>query len=242
MGRARIEFPFNFGGSYLLTGNWKFTGNVTFVAPGVVNFDGVTNLNGNTTYTGAQTYNVQPLYTQGARFEGGSPDGIQIGLGTLTNTEFGPFSTTTVDSGASFTFNNIPVFNLGIRFSPGGPIFEYVENAPFVPNPLNFTIVNGTGAVTFTGNYTKIGKFVHYEIVATLTGTATLAATLNLSEFTGLPFTALNYTANHATDANNVNYGHASTTPGGTGVHNSPTIAATHGNGLITWSGDCLLS
>ncbi len=240
MGRARIEFPFNFGGSYLLTGNWKFTGNVTFVAPGVVNFDGVTNLNGNTTYTGGQTYNVQPLYTQGARFEGGSPDGIQIGLGTLTNTEFGPFSTTTVDSGASFTFNNIPVFNLGIRFSPGGPIFEYAGNVPFVPNPVGFTIVNGTGSVTFTGIYTQIGNFVHYEIVATLTGTATLAATALTSYFSGFPVTPINDTANHVTDGNGTNYGHAFTSVGATVF--STTIVATHGGGGITWSGDFLTS
>lgn len=238
MGRARIEFPFNFGGSYLLTGNWKFTGNVTFVAPGVVNFDGVTNLNGNTTYTGAQTYNVQPLYTQGARFEGGSPDGIQIGLGTLTNTEFGPFSTTTVDSGASFIFNNIPVFNLGIRFSPGGPIFDYEENISFNPNPVGFTIVNGTGGVTFTAFMTVIGKYVHYVIQATLTGTATLAATNGVSKFTPLPFTFAHPEANHAMDANITNYGHGLNT--GT-THYSPTIAATSGGTQIYWSGDGLM-
>ena len=238
MGRARIEFPFNFGGSYLLTGNWKFTGNVTFVAPGVVNFDGVTNLNGNTTYTGAQTYNVQPLYTQGARFEGGSPDGIQIGLGTLTNTEFGPFSTTTVDSGASFIFNNIPVFNLGIRFSPGGPIFEYVGNTAFTPIPNGFTIVNGTGGVTFTGIYTQIGKFMHYEIQATLTGNATLAAVLLTSFFTGIPAASLSYLVpNHACDNNGTNYGHGVTLT----EHFSPTIAATHGNGFIVWTCDMLV-
>jgi hypothetical protein len=118
----------------------------------------------------------------------------------------------------------------------------YKENIAFTPTANSFTIVNGTGSVTFSGMYTQIGKFVHYEIIATLTGTATLAAAAIVSNFTGIPFLTLPIynIANHATDSLGTNYGHGVTVPLGT--HFSPLIPATHGNGQISWSGDVLVN
>jgi len=138
----------------------------------------------------------------------------------------------------------VPVFPQGL--SPGtaqNNLANYIQNQSFVPVPNAFTIVNGTGGVTFAGHLTQVGKFCHYEITATLTGTATLAATAVTSFFTGMPFATapLNATtANHCTDNNGVNYGHGSTSSAGS--HFSPTIAATHGGGVIVWNGDLLLS
>lgn len=135
------------------------------------------------------------------------------------------------------TGSNTPDFPNGMTIE-GGSLLGRFQYASFVPTPVGFTIVNGTGSVTFSGQYLRIGNFCHYEIQATLTGTATLAAVGGTSHFTGLPVTSLSPTvANHVTDGSGTNYGHGWTQ--GT-IHNSPTIGATNGAGSITWNGDLL--
>lgn len=75
----------------------------------------------------------------------------------------------------------------------------------FTPTANGFTIVNGTGGVTFSGSYTKIGRIVFVKISIAVTGTATIAAASgNYFSFSGLPASTgsgVSNTANGATAA-----------------------------------------
>ena len=51
-----------------------------------------------------------------------------------------------------------------------------------------FTIVNGTGGVTASGFYIKIGHLVFVNILIAPTGTATIACTGGVSYLQGLPY------------------------------------------------------
>lgn len=46
----------------------------------------------------------------------------------------------------------------------------------FTPTANGFTIVNGTGGVTHAGRFSVVGRTFKWQIVSTVTGTATIAA------------------------------------------------------------------
>lgn len=196
------------------------------------------------------TFNNSPTFQAGITVTGNA--GTQSSLGSSpANGQFMRAVPGTVNdysllnpTAASFymtvpTGSLIPVFPQGLKPSAtSSALSDYQENISFTPVQNAFVIVNGTGGVTFTGHYVKIGKFCHYEIVATLTGTATLAATAGVSFFSGLPVAvAAVAVPNHATDGVGTNYGHGFTNPTS---HYSPTIAATHGAGFIIWTLDAI--
>lgn len=62
----------------------------------------------------------------------------------------------------------------------------YLQRA-FAPTFSGLTTVNGTGAVTVSGQYTQIGNRVDWLVVITCTGTATSAATLGTTKITNVP-------------------------------------------------------
>lgn len=66
---------------------------------------------------------------------------------------------------------------------------EYKEGV-FTPVPTGLSVVVGSGTVTYSGYYTKIGRFVHWGILITPTGTATTASTISATTFGGIPFVA----------------------------------------------------
>ena len=59
----------------------------------------------------------------------------------------------------------------------------------WVPAFTGLTVVNGTGAATYTGTYTKIGRIVFWTVVITVTGSCTTASVLNTTFVNNLPFT-----------------------------------------------------
>ena len=250
--RNRIDFPFdptnpiNFSGPITFSAPVTFNSTVTYGAASVVTF----NSSATVTFTNSATFGsiiTNQIYSPGNL---GLPyfNYTSAGAGALLTFNATAFRGATND----FTIHNqatghdlltVPtgtdnlVANLGIQPGPAqSKLTIYQENVAFTPNPNAFTIVNGTGAVTFSGLYTQIGKFVHAEIKATLTGTATLACTFLTGSFNALPWTTESSgVANHATDGNGTNYGHGLTT--GTAWF-PPTIAATHGSGYIVFSTD----
>lgn len=65
------------------------------------------------------------------------------------------------------------------------------EEGTWTPSPTGFTIVNGTGGVAWSGTYTKIGRLVKVTMLATITGTATIASAGGGTTFiSNLPFSA----------------------------------------------------
>jgi hypothetical protein len=271
MGRNRVEFPFPAAGPSTVTGTWTFNGHVIFNGLTDINNDvsvngaagirfhniSVLGMDAGTT----MVINGQAFFNQFASFQPGSQliiganiggasifidpnNGFQLRVRTGAVNDFVlENQAQTVNYMFVPTGTSVPVFPQGIKVNPTqSNLAIYVENSPFTPTPNAFTIVNGTGGVTFAGWYTQVGKFVHYEIIATLTGTATLAATV-ASNFTNIPFLTPpkdSIIANHVTDNAGTNYGHGATS--NSGAHFSPAIGATHGGGGIVWSCDLLVS
>jgi len=88
----------------------------------------------------------------------------------------------TISSGTGIAF---PATQLSS--SDANTLDDY-EEGTWTPILNSFTIVNGTGSITASGSYTKIGRLVFVNCVITGTGTATIASTGNLSNITGIPF------------------------------------------------------
>lgn len=161
---------------------------------------------------------------------------IQAKAGTAADLAiYGPGGTSLLNVSHGSLVINIPG---GVFFGGGSVLSTYTKDQAWTPVPSGFTIVNGTGAVTFAGTYTQLGNLVFWEIDATLTGTATLAAVFGTSTFQGMPWTVLNQPNYPATACDNnappISY------PGGVLQYAdvySPTIGATHGGGKISWTG-----
>jgi hypothetical protein len=64
------------------------------------------------------------------------------------------------------------------------------EEGTWTPTYTGLTVVPGTGGVTHTGAYTKIGRMVHVVLRIAVTGTATHASSLGNTYCNNLPFTA----------------------------------------------------
>lgn len=58
----------------------------------------------------------------------------------------------------------------------------------WTPTLNSFTIVNGTGGVSVTGTYIKIGHMVFLNCIITGTGTATIACSATTSYISGIPY------------------------------------------------------
>ena len=67
----------------------------------------------------------------------------------------------------------------------------FYSSGTWTPTLNSFTIVNGTGGITATGTYTRIGRILYYQVTIKGTGTATIASTGNTSTITGLAAIAL---------------------------------------------------
>ena len=87
----------------------------------------------------------------------------------------------------------------GINFTANTPaagmtsqLLNWYEEGTFAATLNSFTIVNGTGAISAAGYYTKIGRLVFWGVNISGTGTATIASTGNSSNVTGIPFTQSN--------------------------------------------------
>jgi len=93
-------------------------------------------------------------------------------------------------SGALLDTSNTDVtFGINHTATSGGAASAYwYKEGTFVPTAVGLTVVNGTGAVFYDGTYTRIGRLVHWQIIVTPTGTATTAASLVGTTFTGMPF------------------------------------------------------
>jgi hypothetical protein len=81
------------------------------------------------------------------------------------------------------------------------------EEGTFTPTANNFTVV---GTPTYTGRYTKIGRVVFINIQAT--STTSISSTVGSSNFSGLPFSAIQDSPAPVADSNN---------------------AASYGNGIV---------
>ncbi len=78
---------------------------------------------------------------------------------------------------------------------------EFVANTlayssgTWTPVLNNFTIVDGTGGVTVSGTYIKIGHLIWVNCIITGTGTASIASIFSSSYISGLPFNPANLTS-----------------------------------------------
>jgi hypothetical protein len=75
--------------------------------------------------------------------------------------------------------------------------------ATYTPSATALTVVNGTGAVTLTGEYQQVEKLVHYRIVIAPSGTATHASTASAT-FISLPVTAASWDVCSAVDSGTI--------------------------------------
>ena len=91
----------------------------------------------------------------------------------------------TADKGVNFTANT-PAAGMTSQ------LLNWYEEGTFAATLNSFTIVNGTGAISAAGYYTKIGRLVFWGVNISGTGTATIASTGNSSNITGIPFTQSN--------------------------------------------------
>jgi hypothetical protein len=60
----------------------------------------------------------------------------------------------------------------------------------WTPTLTGFTIVNGTGSIIATGEYTQIGNVLSWNVTISGTGTATVASVAGTSKITGIPVSA----------------------------------------------------
>ena len=101
--------------------------------------------------------------------------------GTASININGTVGATTATTGAFTT-----VTATSIALGGGTALANYAEGT-WTPTLNSFTIVNGTGAISTAGYYTRIGRIVHFTVEITGTGTATIASVAGTSYITGLP-------------------------------------------------------
>jgi hypothetical protein len=112
-----------------------------------------------------------------------------LGTGTTTvgslSTPGQMTSTATTGTAPLVIASTTTVPNLSVNVSSAG---DY-SSGSWTPVLNSFTIVNGTGSVTTSGTYVKIGHLVFANAIATVSGTATIAAVGSTSNVTGFPYT-----------------------------------------------------
>ena len=106
--------------------------------------------------------------------------------------------------------------------STGANVLDDYEEGSWTPVPTNLTVV---GTPTYTGFYTKIGRFVHLTLL--VESTVTTASTAGSTTWAGLPFSIVVDGLIMAVDANNqTSYGNG-LMAAANGLIYSPTWAAT---------------
>ena len=82
--------------------------------------------------------------------------------------------------------------NYRITTTSAAPIDKDLDGIQLVWTPVmaGLTVVAGTGGATYTGQYTRIGNIIYWELFIIVTGTCTTASTINVTSFSGLPVAA----------------------------------------------------
>ena len=121
-----------------------------------------------------------------------------LGTGTTTvgalSTPGQITSTATTGTAPLVIASTTTVPNLSVNISSAG---DY-SSGSWTPVLNSFTIVNGTGSITATGTYIKVGHLVFVDCIINGTGTASIAAVSNSSYISGLPYSAANNAAGNA--------------------------------------------
>jgi len=76
----------------------------------------------------------------------------------------------------------------GTDTSPSSTLNDYEEGTWTPTWASSPAVVNGTGGVTYSGTYTKVGRLVHITVLISVTGTATTASTVSSTRIDNLPF------------------------------------------------------
>ena len=134
------------------------------------------------------------------------------------------------------TGKGIVNFGDSVYFSPsaglnfGSTTLMNYQQGTWTPFFTNLTIVNGTGAVTITGSFTRIGNVVLWQAAITTTGTATTSSTAGVTFINNLPFNALvinNCQASNGTSFLGLGTGHV------VGIKAYPPSWAATGNTIV---------
>jgi hypothetical protein len=173
--------------------------------------------------------------------------GVNIGTVTAVNAAIGLKIGNVTGGGGTFAiqtglgpvnFGDVLTDTSGINF--GNTTLKNYQEGTFTATLNGFTIINGTGGVTATGKYTRVGNAVTINVVITPTGTATIASTGGgTSNITGIPFAALQDTSLVIAGANASPDMGAARVRAGSGQFDTPTWAAN--NNEITISGTYLI-
>lgn len=107
---------------------------------------------------------------------------ITMASGTLQAMTLTNQGTVTISSGIP-----ISATSTGLNGATVANATDY-SSGSWTPTLNSFTIVNGTGAITATGKYIKIGHLVWLNCLITGTGTATIASVGGTSNITGQPY------------------------------------------------------
>ena len=84
----------------------------------------------------------------------------------------------------------------------GGTTLTQYQEGTFTPTFTGLTVVNGTGGVTWTGRYTRIGNRVDWTVQSLVSGTCTLASTAGTTFLNNLPFSG---SSNSVASTSNIN-------------------------------------
>lgn len=174
----------------------------------------VMHLAGNETATGTKTFSGGAIINGGSAAAGSLYKSAANGLDiqAITGSTYDFYLANPGNSAAYMrvpTGTNVPDFIQGIKLNSGTTLANYAEGT-WTPSVAGLTIV---GTPTYTGRYTRIGRFVFFTLrVQSTTSTASTQGSTTFSN----PFTALNASvcsaANSATAATGYGVGLIGTT------------------------------
>lgn len=153
----------------------------------------------------------------------------------------GKFTATNIKSFVTADFNTpsglslIPDSNNSFRLNGYIGRLRFNGGAyPWVPSFTSLTVVNGTGGVTYTGEFGMVGGNLKGWAMATTSGTATTASTASVTRINNLPLTiAKNGTCQVTSNAVD-NHGIGLAQAGGTNLF-MPTWAAANNSKIISF-------
>lgn len=159
----------------------------------------------------------------------------QVAATTFTGALAG--NATTATTASAVAVGNITGLGTGVATALGNATNAtggVITGTPstWTPTPVNLTVVNGTGGVTYAGFYVIHGNVLHWEIVITPTGTATTASVANSTNFT-LPTHPVRNSPGSSVDTNVGSQGTGVATPAG--LFYTPTWGAV--NAMVCLSG-----
>ncbi|MBI1751650.1 MAG: DUF2793 domain-containing protein [Acidobacteria bacterium] len=169
---------------------WSYTGS---------GWTGSTGFSGSILQAGSSFGRFEGLFTTAP--PGASGVGIEVGnnggIGRIASINRTLSSNAPLQFAASsYDFQSgLATFGYGVNF--GQTDLKNYQEGTWTPTPVGLTT---TGSPTYTGRYTRIGRFCLVSVVITPNG-GTVAATANTSYFSGLPFTVLSSSPAPAADA-----------------------------------------